>query len=92
MVMVNQNIFKWSYKKLESWRSVSPKAGKPNSSFFCIIVHAHASYEIVMPTKNRQRQNYLLACLKSFKDKHIFLYRHGENFDDFETAYIKDIH
>lgn len=57
---------------------------------FCIIVHVHASYEIVMPTKNRKKENYLLESLESFKDKHIFLYRHGENFDDFETACIKD--
>ena len=54
--------------------------------FFCIIGHIHASYEIVMPTKNRQIKNYLLESLESFKDKHIFLYRHGENFDDFEEA------
>ena len=37
--------------------------------FFCIIGHIHASYEIVMPTKNRQIKNYLLESLESFKDK-----------------------
>lgn len=42
-----------------------------------------------MPTKNRRKENYLLKSLESFQDEHIYLYRHGENFDDFETACLK---
>ena len=57
--------------------------------FFFFLVHSTISYEIVMPTRNRQKENYLLKSLESFKDQHIFLYRHGENFDDFKTARLK---
>ena len=47
------------------------------------------SYEVVMPTKNRQKQNYLLQSLKSFKNESVRLFRHGENFSDYEIACLQ---
>jgi hypothetical protein len=47
------------------------------------------SYEVVMPTKNREKQNYLLQSLESFKNENIKLFRHGKNFDDYDIACLK---
>lgn len=54
-----------------------------------IIFSLCHSYEVVMPTKNREKQNYLLQSLESFRNEVVRLYRHGENFKDYEIACLQ---
>lgn len=54
-----------------------------------IIFYLCHAYEVVMPTKNREKENYLLQSLESFKNENVRLFRHGENFYDYEIACLQ---
>lgn len=51
-----------------------------------IVLFLCDSYEVVMPTKNRVKKNYLLKSLESLKNENVRLFRHGENFCEYEIA------